>query len=811
MPFLLSIGLNLIIGLVLSIGSTLLQQALAPKPKPTDQTANRINGFRGSVQTGGQVNQSFLIGTIGTAGKLEYRSAWGASGGTPNAYLVDVISYGDLAIASATPTAMWVDSQPVTVSTSGHTTQGYPVAEYNSSGDHLWWEGFKGDQTTVNSYLTTEFGSDADRPWLSDMIGRQLPLLTVTALVAENLWTGFPAVVAQWQGIPLYDPRQDTTAGGSGSQRWADASTWAFSDNNMVAIYNAMRGIYDADGNHVWGGSASAYQLPYAAWAAAMDACDEDVSLAAGGTEKRFRCGREIFLNERPADVITELLTGCNGRIAWAGGQCFPLVGLPASADGTFTDADILASESITQTPFPNLDEVINGGTASYMEPSQAWEFKDTAPYTVADYVTADDSREQKVNLKLSTTFSGTQAQRVLKATVEEGRRFLKWAVALTPGFAQYRPLQRLDWTSAENQYTAKAFLIVARTIDPWGNVFLGLQEIDPADHDWTAGTDEKALSFAPLTPITPAPIPMTGWAVAPYIYPDSTGTDRRIGIQVSFAGGLQDVTGVRIQVRENFGSNNVVWDSGEQPYDRTEADPVTRAITWAGIIPNTAYQVRGRFISPPASGRANDWSSWLGVTTANVAISRDDLGASLRAFDDWIGIQVRDINMALQLATSGAADQDAGNYADKQYLLTQVRVGDNKVTAGYTESILVALGASGTALSDAIAAVDAASGDVSAGLISRMTAFASPGGGWARYGLQVRANVGVSFSASASIYLEAKTDGTSRIGLVANQTVFFADDGTAIALIGGDGVFRSANNVVQLDMIGGAFSITVP
>jgi hypothetical protein len=39
---------------------------------------------------------SFLVGTIGVPGKLEYRNTWGEVDGTPNAYLVDVISFGDL-------------------------------------------------------------------------------------------------------------------------------------------------------------------------------------------------------------------------------------------------------------------------------------------------------------------------------------------------------------------------------------------------------------------------------------------------------------------------------------------------------------------------------------------------------------------------------------------------------------------------------------------------------------------------------------------------------------------------------------------
>ena len=84
---------NLIVGVVLSAASALISQALAPAQKQL------ARGFRGSVQTGGTVPQSFLVGTIGGPGKLEYRNTWGNSGETPNAYLTDVISFGDLPIA----------------------------------------------------------------------------------------------------------------------------------------------------------------------------------------------------------------------------------------------------------------------------------------------------------------------------------------------------------------------------------------------------------------------------------------------------------------------------------------------------------------------------------------------------------------------------------------------------------------------------------------------------------------------------------------------------------------------------------------
>src|SRR5690554_7466572 len=67
--------INLIIGIILSAASTLLQQAFAPKP----EEQRRRTGTRGATQFGGKVPQYFLVGTVGEPGKAEYRNAWGSS------------------------------------------------------------------------------------------------------------------------------------------------------------------------------------------------------------------------------------------------------------------------------------------------------------------------------------------------------------------------------------------------------------------------------------------------------------------------------------------------------------------------------------------------------------------------------------------------------------------------------------------------------------------------------------------------------------------------------------------------------------
>lgn len=620
-PF--SFLINLVVGAILSIASTLLQQAFA---KPQEKRT----GTRGSRQMGGTVPQSFLVGTIGVPGKFEYAGEYGSSGGVPNVYATDVYSFGDLPITGFT--GLFVNGVAATLGTAGAVEQGFPIPEYNiSGGNKLWWRGYTGGQTVADSFLVSKFGAHPERPWSSAMIGRGVPYVSFTSFWHEEVWTKpFQDFMVVCQGIRLYDPRRDSTAGGSGSQRWDNPATWAFSDNSIVIIYNILRGIH-YDGNRVWGGTRTAAQLPYAPWAAAMDACDQLVPLKEGGTEKRFRAGREIFFNERPADVITELLVGANSRISYcADGTVYVLVGVPEAIDGSFSDTDVLASEPLGSIPFPNFDEIINGATASYIEPTQAWEPKDTAPYYRSDLEIEDGGERKPKGFELPTTFSGTQAQRVLQAVVEEGRRFRKHVVALPAAYAKFRPLQVLAFTSGRFGYSAKRFLITARTATPWGVVIFGLQEVDPGDHAWNPATDERPIEFAPIKTNRPAPQIVSGVWVEPIVGTDSDGKERRGGYAVHWPPTAVAVDVEQIVITHRLRGEVAIRWTG--PVNKPEIN-LGGAAVYEALIGGETFEVKLAYIA--ASGRRVEPSNWLEVAIPNIKLTSEDLIVDLAALDN--------------------------------------------------------------------------------------------------------------------------------------------------------------------------------
>lgn len=788
--------IQFIVGLIFSVGGNLLQQAFAPKQQEQQQRGQ--TGMRGTAQTGGKVSQYFLVGTVADAGKLEYRNTWGQVGEVPNAYFVEVYSFGDLPISGLE--GLYINGEPVTL-TGPAVAQGSAVVEYHDGSDHIWADFADGASNVVAStYLTDKFGADPERPWTSDMVGIGVPYITMTSLWAESLFTGFPSILPELHGIKLYDPRLDSTVGGAGSQRWDNPATWAFSDNSMVIIYNIERGISYA-GAHVWGGKKSAAQMPYSVWAAAMDACDEAVTLAGGGSEKRFRAGRRIGLNERPADVIQEFLIGCNGRRAEAAdGTVYVLVGVPDEADGAFTDADVLATNALGTVPFPNLDEVINGATATYREPAQAWEDKETAPYLRSDLEAEDDGRQQLQGLDLGTTFSGYQAQRVLKAVIEEGRRFRKHVVALPPEYAQFRLLQVLAWTSARFDYTAKLFLITARTVEPFGNVILGLQEIDPADHAWDPDEDERPLSFAPVVTNRPAPQEVSGFSVAPAIALDSAGNSRRPAIDVFWASTsvTVDVRAVRITIRL-ADTDVIVWE-GEAPRPELGEARITQA-----LLPAEDYEVQIQYM--PFSGRVTVESSWLSVTTPNVRLGPLDIeglfdliAAEISEDLKWLSVNARNAIENFERLGSLLAEQDLANFNDRETLRRELRKKTGDLEASFTEIIEVALGPGG-AIAQSLSSLYASMGGNSAEVLVRWGAESTPVGVTARWGLQLSTD-GDAFGTAA--FLVQVKDGASEIILDADRTIISTSGGQdIIALFNSDGAFvgnLTAGRIESLD-----------
>jgi hypothetical protein len=608
---------KLFLSVAINIGLSLVEKALAKKDQP--QPA----GTKLEISMGDDHAMSFIIGSYATAGKRKYAGTWGEDGKTPNAYFTDVIEIGSLPNRAGERglTSVWIDDQKVGVlwDQPHPDGRGFPVLQYRvKNKDYLWIKFLDGTQTGPDAFLTAKFGTHAERPWKSTMIGRGCQVVILTSRYNTDLFRGVPAGLFEPHPLPLYDVRKDSTVGGNGGHRWGDPLTWEPSTNPAVMIYNLARGVYYGS-EWVYGGqNIGAFCLPATNWMAAANACDASVPLDGGGSEQAFRAGYDVQCDQEPLDAVSELLKGCNGRIAEVGGIFKMLVGMPGGAVYSFTDDDIVVTEEQDFQPFPSLSATYNAIEATYPEPEEKWATKDAPGRYSTDLEAQDGNRRLPAQIQLLAVPFANQVQRVGLAMIQDYRRFRVHQVSLPPDAYPLEPNDVVSWLSVRNGYEEKKFLVVKVEPQPNFLIVVTLKEVDPADYDWHPGL-QLPTAIGWLGPITPPSQPMIGWTVEPSTVKDAGGIDRRPAIKISCAPDLDDVAGVWVQVRIKE-TGDVVFDSDSNPY----ASPYSWLISGQWMLANTNYEARGRYL--PQSSRTTDWSAWLTVKTPDVLIQSADV-----------------------------------------------------------------------------------------------------------------------------------------------------------------------------------------
>lgn len=592
--------------LLMSVALSALQAALIEKPKPPGIVTE-------TTLTGSTSPLSFTIGLYATGGQLAAPPmSHGTVGGVPNAYRTYVVTLG--AVPGTKLSRLMINGEYVDLGTTPHADYGLPVlGRYEG---WAWVKYYDGTQTTADSMLLAKYGSDPDRPWSADMVGTNLCYAILTFRYSQKIWTsGEPGWRIELKDTPLYDPRKDSTVGGSGAHRWANKATWEGSNNPIVQAFNIKRGI-ELPGLGTWGGSIPTSDLPLSDWFAAMNACDQTVTRPGGATEPRYRTGYEIKVNVEPAAVLEELFKASATRIAEVGGLWKPRTGGPGLPVWFMTDDDIIVTSPQELDPFPGADQRFNGISTNGPHPDAVWEAEPDPELYNATWEAEDGGKRRMASLQLPACPYPLQRQRVARAFIRDERRFLRHQLTLPPDAAILEPLDTLGWTSARNGYVTKHFEIGELRDDlPTILQSVSLREVDPTDFTDPAEYGEIVTPIPTARRAIPAQT-LDGFAASTGSATDADGKPRRAHIVITWtADGLDGVGGIEWEVRLSTGAVHVARGS------TSNVEAGTLRI-FEGIIANTTYQVRARQIAvwPVA------WTAWASVTSPDTRFVGDDL-----------------------------------------------------------------------------------------------------------------------------------------------------------------------------------------
>ena len=590
---------GLTVKLLTSVAFSALQAALAPD--------SNGGGLTISTTVFGEQNpETIILGKYATGGQAICPPY---SHGKSNRYLTHVIELCSAPGASLDRIMFgdeWVELGPTP-----HADYGRPVLGEKYEG-HIWVKYYDGSQTVADPMLRSKYGAHPDRPWTEDMVGAGLCYAILTFYYDQEKLPQVPRYRFEMGGLPLYDIRQDSTAGGAGSQRLNNPSTWARSHNPVVQIWNVMRGLPLPGGDVFGGNMADPRLLPDDLWVAMMNRCDAATTVE-DGTEPMYRAGIEARLDQAPATVLEELFKACSATIADQGHGWGILAGAPALPVYSFSDDDVIVSKRQELDPFPGLQDTYNAITAKFPDPSRYWETRDAPQRINAEWEAQDAFGRKSAALSLPAVPYADQVQRLMQFWIEDERRFLRHVISLPPDAAHVDLTDTISWTSVRNGYAGKAFTVHEIVEDPRTGIRqLSIRERDPSD--WVLPPDY-------LLPGPPAPVPATiipseveDFDVDEAVLYDDEGVPRRGGIRLSWAADLV-ADGIRWQVRR--ASDSVVVLQGN-----TQSVSAGFVDIFNGPLPDTTYEARAILIVD----RPVVWSDWVSVTTPAVLLTAPDI-----------------------------------------------------------------------------------------------------------------------------------------------------------------------------------------
>jgi hypothetical protein len=462
--------------LIVGAALTLVGQLFRKKPKGI-----RDGGIQTEQTTTGDITpQKFVVGRYGLEG---HAVAPAYSRGPNNRILTYILEISNVPITGLTDRII-IDGQYTEIGEPDEDGTRELTGLQNAGAARAWIRFYDGTQTTADAGLVEAYSDHPDRPWTTDHVLHGSAYAVLEFRRDQNVFPGLPSVRFEVDGIRLYDPREDSSVGGQGTQRWDDPSTWAGTRNPQVIKYNIFRGITLPTGD-VYGGGSDAEDLPLDNWFAAMNECDVLI-----GGRPQFEAGFEINTNDMtPLDVIEEMDRACFGQTSEFGGVWRTRTGAPGTPVMSLTDDDFMITEPSDLEPFPGLANTFNAATGSFVDPASVWESREADAVINLDWEADDGNRRLPRAINLPAVSNNSQAQHLLESYIKDSRRFRTHSMTLPPSFALLEPLDTLTWTSAENGYDAKVFEVVEVEDRP-ANLTqrVKVREREPGDVAWTSG-----------------------------------------------------------------------------------------------------------------------------------------------------------------------------------------------------------------------------------------------------------------------------------------------------------------------------------
>ena len=287
---------------------------------------------------------------------------------------------------------------------------------------------------------------------------------------ADAFPNGIPNISVEMKGKKVYDFRDGSTA---------------FSANPALCLHDYLTDTR-------FGLATPTTNIDVPSFTTVANICDENITLDAGGTEKRYEAHGIIYSNIDPMTAIDELSGSMLGVLSYSNGK-FNLSGGKYIAPTISLDEDDFRGGINIQTKQSrrNLFNTVKG---IFTSPESNWQPTDYPMITSASFVAEDNDETIFANADLPFTTSSTMAQRIAKVILFKNRQQMVVqapmklsAFKLQVGDTVNITNQRLGWSNKIFQVADWKFVADATDV----GVDLVLQETSASVWDWNAEESE--------------------------------------------------------------------------------------------------------------------------------------------------------------------------------------------------------------------------------------------------------------------------------------------------------------------------------
>jgi hypothetical protein len=315
----------------------------------------------------------------------------------------------------------------------------------------------------------------------------------------QDAYNGLPEVRVTVRGKKIYDPRLDTTKGGSGSHRQDDPTTWAYSANSSLVLLDYLR-----NSRYGKGLPNDAFETNYETFKTSANTCDTQVTPYSGAsTINLFETNAVLDTEKKLIENVRELLIPMRAIFNYTQGK-YKIIIEGSGASQLLLTKDNVVSEVKIQGE--SKSEKYNRVIGTYTNPEKDYQ-SDTVSYPPFDdahlaladrhatMLTEDNETLLERSFDMIQVTSPYQAEEICENILKRSRNNIKAEVTATAEALNLSIGDIVTATYDTAGFSAKPFRVMSLSINADSTVNLGLEEHQDEFYDYENKLEAPAIA----------------------------------------------------------------------------------------------------------------------------------------------------------------------------------------------------------------------------------------------------------------------------------------------------------------------------